>query len=96
MPMLLVGAMYPGELLMLLPIIKILESVAVSQSPLGGTMELNHDKKTMMLWEDIRNAKNKGEILHAVRQWASHYGMHSNMPNDVYKKLEDATTHFYR
>ena len=79
-----------------LPTIKILENADVSQSPLGGNMELNHDKKTYMLWEEIRNAKNKGEILHAVRHWASHYGMHSNMPSDVYKKLEDATTHFYR
>ena len=76
--------------------IKILENADVSQSPLGGNMELNHDKKTYMLWEEIRNAKNKGEILHAVRHWASHYGMHSNMPKDVWDKLESATTHFYR
>ena len=94
--MLLVGAMYPGELLTPLPITKTLENADVSLLPLGGTMELNHVEKTKMLWDDIRNAKNKGEILHAVRQWASHYGMHSNMPKDVWDKLESATTHFYR
>jgi len=85
-----------GALLMQSHTTKILENADVSQSPLGGNMELNHCKKAEVLWDDIRNAKNKGEILHAVRQWASHYGMHSNMPSDVYKKLEDATTHFYR
>ena len=94
--MLLVEAMFPGELLMPSLITKTLENAAVSLSHLGGTMELSHDKKTQMLWEEIRNAKNKGEILHAVRHWASHYGMHSNMPKDVWEKLESATTHFYR
>jgi hypothetical protein len=48
------------------------------------------------LWKDIDTAKNKGEIIHALRKVLSHYGMHTNMPKETYEKLEAATTHFHR
>jgi hypothetical protein len=48
------------------------------------------------LWKDIEAAKNKGELIHALRKAMSQYGLHSNMPKEVWDKLEAATTHFYR
>ena len=48
------------------------------------------------LWKDLEAAKNKGEIIHALRRAMSAYGLHSNMPKELYEKLEAATTHFYR
>jgi hypothetical protein len=46
--------------------------------------------------KDIEAAKNKGELLHACRKVLSQYGLHSNMPKELYDKLEANTTHFYR
>jgi hypothetical protein len=48
------------------------------------------------LWKDIDAAKNKGEIIHALRKAMSQQGLHSNMPKEIWDKLEAATTHFYR
>lgn len=46
--------------------------------------------------KDIEAAKNKGELLHACRKVLSQYGLHTNMPKELYEKLEANTTHFYR
>ena len=93
--MLPVVAMSLGGLLMPSLITPNMERFAVSQSHLGGHMT-NPSSVVPELWKDLDAAKNKGEIIHALRRAMSSYGLHSNMPKELYEKLEAATTHFYR